>query len=72
MREWAVANNFTDRLYVADQTEQFLDHHRAKGTAFRDWTAAWRTWMRRSRSFAPRNSQQQTKATTHTSEWMHQ
>lgn len=31
---------------IKSQTERFLDHHRAKGTLFKDWTAAWRTWMR--------------------------
>lgn len=31
---------------VADQFERFLDHHRAKGSVFRDWDAAWRTWVR--------------------------
>lgn len=29
------------------ETGKFLDHHRARGSTFRDWTAAWRTWMRR-------------------------
>lgn len=28
------------------ETQNFMDHHRAKGSKFRDWTAAWRTWMR--------------------------
>lgn len=25
--------------------EQFADHHRAKGSTFKDWPAAWRTWV---------------------------
>jgi hypothetical protein len=27
-------------------TDHFLDFHRAKGSTFKDWTAAWRTWVR--------------------------
>lgn len=27
-------------------TEAFLDYHRAKGSRFKDWPAAWRTWIR--------------------------
>lgn len=27
--------------------KQFLSHHQAKGTKFKDWQAAWRTWVRR-------------------------
>lgn len=27
-------------------TEAFLDYHRAKGSRFKDWAAAWRTWIR--------------------------
>lgn len=41
--------------HVADpiaETRQFLDHHRAKGSTFKDWTAAWRTWMRNAEKFA--------------------
>jgi hypothetical protein len=43
---------------VADplaQTRQFLDHHRAKGSVFKDWQAAWRTWMRNAQRFAERD-----------------
>ena len=34
--------------------EMFKDHHLAKGTLFKDWNAAWRTWSRRVRGFEPR------------------
>lgn len=30
----------------------FRDHHRAKGSRFADWTAAWQTWCRKSFTFA--------------------
>lgn len=33
---------------IASETEHFKDWHMAKGSVFKDWQAAWRTWMRRS------------------------
>ncbi len=35
------------------ETANFLDHHRARGTVFVDWIAAWRTWMRNAVKFQP-------------------
>jgi DNA-binding MarR family transcriptional regulator len=49
MRAWAQEN--LPSVNVERETEQFLDHHRAKGSVFEDWIAAWRTWMRRAASF---------------------
>lgn len=37
---------------ISFETAQFLDHHRAKGSRFRDWDAAWKTWMRNAGRFA--------------------
>lgn len=52
MRTWATTQGI--RLDVlAAETENFLDHHRAKGTRHKDWTAAWRTWMRRAKGYRP-------------------
>lgn len=31
---------------LENETEKFLDYHRAKGSTFKDWKAAWRKWMR--------------------------
>lgn len=31
----------------------FRDHHQARGNAFVDWDAAWRTWCRNVKKFAP-------------------
>lgn len=50
LRKWA-----SDRGIVADldrETERFLDHHRAKGSTFTNWQAAWRTWMNRAEQYA--------------------
>lgn len=44
-------NMAIDMVY---ETEKFLDYHRAKGTKFVDWTAAWRNWMRRAVEWAPK------------------
>lgn len=30
----------------AEQFQSFIDHHAAKGTAFKDWAAAYRTWLK--------------------------
>jgi len=37
------------------ETEKFLDHARANGKTFRDWTAAWRTWMANAQTYATRS-----------------
>lgn len=50
MRAWARTNKITCDL--VDETDAFLDHHRAKGSTFKDWAAAWRTWMRNTAKFA--------------------
>lgn len=34
------------------ETRQFLDHARANGKTFKDWPAAWRTWMGNAQRFA--------------------
>lgn len=30
----------------------FLDHHAARGTVFKDWQAAFRTWLRNAAKFS--------------------
>jgi hypothetical protein len=53
LRAWAILK----APAVADldrETECFLDWHRAKGSLYADWRAAWRTWMRRSQVDAER------------------
>lgn len=32
----------------------FIDHHTGRGNVMADWTAAWRTWVRKSVEFQPR------------------
>jgi hypothetical protein len=50
MREWATTK--ASGVDLDAETERFLDHHRAKGSTFKDWTAAWRTWMSRAASYS--------------------
>jgi hypothetical protein len=52
MIEWAVANA---PLVQASETEKFKDYHRAKGTRFKDWPAAWRNWMRNAQGYIERD-----------------
>ncbi|MEV8324600.1 hypothetical protein [Kitasatospora sp. NPDC056731] len=53
MRAWATRKGIT-AARLDTETERFLDHHRAKGSTFKDWIAAWRTWMSRVPDFTPR------------------
>lgn len=41
-------------LSVADEQAAFTDHHTANGSTFKDWQAAFRTWLRNSAKFAQR------------------
>lgn len=50
MRMWAKGKGVL--VDLDSETEVFLDHHRAKGTVFKDWVAAWRTWMNNSLKFS--------------------
>jgi len=44
LRQWAQRKGIPEAV-LEIETEQFLDHHRAKDSRFSDWEAAWRTWM---------------------------
>ncbi len=45
----------------AIQFERFKDHHLKKGDLFVDWEAAFRTWLRKGKEFAQRDSPRQIK-----------
>ncbi|MFD9947723.1 helix-turn-helix domain-containing protein [Nonomuraea sp. NPDC059023] len=51
MRQWAREKGI--RVDLVLETEQFLDHHRARGNEFVDWVAAWQTWMRNTLKWGP-------------------
>jgi hypothetical protein len=71
MYEWA-AEKGIQRDRVAAETERFLDFHRAKGSTFKDWTAAWRTWVSRAQDYAPARRPQAPTGTDPQNEWMYQ
>ena len=50
--EWATAEGFTDED-IGRETAKFLDHFIATGKPMKDWGAAWKNWMRRSREWGP-------------------
>ena len=50
MLDWLDENQITTDWCT--ETNNFLDHHRAKGSKMVDWVASWRTWMRNSMKFA--------------------
>ncbi len=52
LRRWATEN--APSVDLDRETARWLDHHRAKGSTFKDWRAAWRTWMSRAVDYAPR------------------
>ncbi len=54
MLDWLESNQITTDWRT--ETNNFLDHHRAKGSSMADWVAAWRTWMRNSMKFAKARS----------------
>ncbi len=49
----AKARNFTDQE-ISREADKFRNHHIARDTRFRDWDAAWRTWLGNAREFAGR------------------
>lgn len=51
MFDWAVAQGVPE-IRIRPETEQFLDRNKAKGAAYIDWNAAWRTWMRNAVKFS--------------------
>lgn len=38
------------------ETPKFVDWHKSKGSRFKDWTAAWRNWMRNAQAYAARDA----------------
>lgn len=44
---WRWAQEHTPAVAIGPETENWRDWHLAKGDTAKDWTASWRTWMRR-------------------------
>jgi len=47
----AIKRGFSDKE-ISHEAEQFRNYHHAKGSKFKVWDAAWRTWLGNSRKFA--------------------
>lgn len=47
---WAEENGFTPDQWKR-QVPVFIEHHTAKGSTMKDWTAAFQTWMRHAREW---------------------
>lgn len=69
MNEWG-RQNCPAVLDPQAETRQFLDHHRAKGSTFRDWTAAWRTWMGNAQKYATARPAQQRRELAPKDAWL--
>ncbi|MGJ8518049.1 helix-turn-helix domain-containing protein [Carnimonas bestiolae] len=50
--ETAIAKAAELNIDIAEQLEQFKDWHTARGSTFKDWQAAFRTWLRNAKKFA--------------------
>ncbi len=49
----AAARHFSAQR-INDEADRFRNHHIAKGSRFRDWDAAWRTWLGNAERYGPR------------------
>lgn len=50
LRQWGHSLALTD-AFLDSETPKFLDYHRSKGSVFKDWNAAWRTWIRKAKEW---------------------
>jgi len=48
-RQWAAT--VIRASQIDGETQKFIDHFTANGKRMKDWNAAWRNWIRRSREF---------------------
>jgi hypothetical protein len=49
-------------LSISEEFAKFSDYHKAKGSTFKDWDAALRTWLRNAVEFAKKHAPAQTKS----------
>lgn len=59
-------------LSVAAEQAAFADHHTANGSTFKDWQAAFRTWLRNSAKFSRRDAGRKPAFATNTGETPYQ
>lgn len=49
----AETRNFTEQE-IQNEADRFRDYHHARGSIFKNWDAAWRTWLGNVRKYEPR------------------
>lgn len=60
--KYARERDFTDQE-IEHEAEQFRNYHHAKGSTFKSWDAAWRTWLGNARKFAQTSKSRSSGAT---------
>jgi len=43
---------------IHEEFQRFKDYHLSKGSLFKDWNAAWRTWLNNSKRWAPKKKEE--------------
>jgi hypothetical protein len=54
MKEYAKGKGYLGDLHTL--TEKFINYHRAKGSKFSSWEAAWRNWVLNELKFHPQTN----------------
>jgi hypothetical protein len=54
MKEYANGKGYSGDLNAL--TEKFINYHRAKGSKFSSWEAAWRNWLLNELKFHPQTN----------------
>ena len=55
MADWFDAQKFSG-VVILSETQQFIDHWKAKGEMRSDWVATWRNWMRNAQKYSKRDA----------------
>jgi uncharacterized protein YdaU (DUF1376 family) len=58
LRAFAITQGMNFPEMADDEFEAFCDFHKSKGSVFRDWPAAWRTWARNYSKFRRNGNEQ--------------
>lgn len=56
-------------LDLPSETAKFLDHHRSKGSTFKDWIAAWRKWIAQAETYRLRDERSSANGYHNEDEW---
>ena len=59
----AISKQFTTEE-ISHEADRFRDYHLSKGSTYKNWDAAWRTWLGNARKFAGNSAQGQRNGTS--------